>query len=423
MFLYDYLLEYNRYCNVIGIAVVIFIAALFSKKRAHINYRLVASGIALEVAIGFLALKTATGRAVLKAVSFYANKLFLFADEGSAFVFGNLIDARGPWGFIFGFKVLPVIIFFGALMSLLFYLGIIQRVVSLVSFVIRPILGTTGAETLCAIANSFLGQTDSPLLIRHYLKNMTKSEMLVVMVSGMGTISGSILVVYAAMGVPAEHLLASSVMSIPATILIAKILYPETEQSRTDRAMAESVDGASNIFDAIAGGTSDGLRLALNVAAMLVAFLSLLALLNYMLAAGAFYGNALLAALGAAWHLPESLSLQLIFSRVLAPIGYLLGFSGQEARAAGELIGIKVAVNEMIAYGQMVSTPLSARTTAILTYALCGFSNFSCIGIQIGGIGSLVPERRAWLTELGIYAVLGGTLANIMSAMIAGLLL
>jgi CNT family concentrative nucleoside transporter len=245
------------------------------------------------------------------------------------------------------------------------------------------------------------------------------------MVSGMGTISGAIVVVYAAMGVPAEHLLASCVMSVPATIVIAKILYPETERSKTDVATVEYNQAAatSNVFDAIAGGTSDGLRLALNVAAMLIAFLSLLGLLNYVLAAGAYYLNSVLAALGSHWFVPADISLQLIFSYLLEPVGYLFGFTGSEARAAGELIGIKVAVNELIAYGKMVTMPLSERATAILTYALCGFSNFSCIGIQIGGIGALVPERRSWLTELGMYAVLGGTLSNIMTAMIAGLLL
>jgi len=411
MSLISYLLEYNRYCNFAGIAAVLFIAYIFSQKRSHINYSLVGYGLLMQFMIGFFVLRTGIGQFCVSALADGVQKLYLFADEGSRFVFGSLIDpAAGPWGFIFALKVLPVIIFFGAFMSLLFHFGIVQRIVMVVSYVVRPLLGTSGAETLCAISNSFLGQTEAPLLIRHYLKHMTKSEMLVVMVSGMGTISGAILVVFVAMGVPAVPLLTASMMAIPSTLLIAKMLYPETEKSEAVQAGVDLSSPSSNVFDAISSGTSDGLQLALNVGAMLISFIALLAFLNSILmSVGGLFG----------WDI----TLSKLFAMFFSPFGYLMGFDSHEAMAVGELIGVKVAVNEMVAYGEMLAKGLSDRTVQIITYALCGFSNFSCIGIQIGGIGALVPEKRKWLTELGLYAVLGGTLSNLLSAMMAGLLL
>lgn len=409
MLVLEYFLHYNRYMNLLGILVILGIAFLFSQHKSRVNYRLVLTGILLQLLIGFCVLRTGAGRWVVDKISYYISQLYQFADQGSRFVFGNLVDANSPWGFIFGVKVLPIIIFFGAFMAVLFHFNVIQRIVGVINYFMRPLLGTSGAETLCAISNSFLGQTEAPLLIRHYLADMTRSEMLVVMVSGMATISGAILVVYAAMGVPAAHLLASSVMSIPASIVIAKILLPETEKAKTSDGEGLEVTPSvhtENVFDALAAGTSDGLSLALNVGAMLISFLAILALINALL--GAIY--------------PE-LSLQFIFAYLFSPFGYLLGFTGADALAAGQLIGTKVAVNELIAYGDMVKMSLSERATDILTYALCGFSNFSCIGIQIGGIGALVPSKRTWLTQLGLYAVLGGALSNLMCAMMAGLLL
>jgi CNT family concentrative nucleoside transporter len=419
----NYFLEYNRYLNIVGILVILGIAALFSRKKLNINFRLVGLGLLLQFIIGFVVLRTVVGRSFIDAVAVFVQKLYQFADTGSGFIFGKLVDASMPWGFIFAFKVLPVIIFFGAFMSLLFHMGVVQHIVSGVSRLISPLLGTSGAETLCAIANSFLGQTEAPLLIRHYLKGLTKSEMLVVMVSGMGSISGAILVVFASMGVPAEHLLAASVMSIPSSLVIAKILYPQTEATETGiGATVEFKAPSTNVFDAIATGTIDGLHLALNVAAMLISFLALIAMLNYGLEYISEGINSLLSYYGSVWQIPV-LNMGCIFSYVFAPFGYLLGFTGNDIFAAGQLIGTKVAVNELIAYSKMVTMHLSERTVTIMTYALCGFSNFSCIGIQVGGIGALVPERRAWLTEMGLLAVLGGALSNLLSAMVASLLL
>jgi concentrative nucleoside transporter, CNT family len=420
--MFSYFLLHNRYCNFLGILVILTLAFLASRNRKAINYRLVINALLVEFTIAFCMLKTTLGIKTVEAVAAGINKIYLCADEGSRFLFGNLTNATGSWAFIFAFKVLPIIIFFGALMSLLFYLGVVQKCVAAISFVMRPLLGTSGAETLCTIANSFLGQTEAPLLIRNYLKNMTKSEMLVVMVSGMGTISGAILMVFVAMGVPAVHLLTASVMAIPGTILIAKILYPETEHPETAHGAAAATSPSNNVLDAVSSGTTDGLFLALNVGAMLISFISLIALINHALEFSSSHINSFIADHGYAISLPI-LNLKYIFSWLFAPFGYLLGFTGNEAFAVGNLLGIKVTINELIAYGHMVSQQFSERTTALLTYALCGFSNFSCIGIQIGGIGSLVPEKRHWLTELGLLAVLGGSLSNLLSAMIVGLLI
>jgi len=415
--------EHNRYLNIFGIAVILFIAWLFSKKKSKVNLRLIINALAVQFLLGFLVLKLSLGKRIVQAVAFGVSKIYQCAEFGTSFVFGSLVDDSASWGFIFAFKVLPIIIFFGALMSLLFHWGIVQFFVSLISRILRPILGTSGAETLCAISNSFLGQTEAPLLVRSYLEGMTRSEFLLVMVSGMATISGAILVVFAAMGVPIDHLLAASVMAIPASILIAKILYPETEKPKTASGAAISVERkTSNAFDAIFSGTSDGMKLAMNVGAMLISFLALLAMLNFLLGFSSEKINLLLEFMNIGYRLPN-ITLDLILSFLFSPFAYLLGFTGEEALKAGELLGTKVAVNELIAYGKLIGMNLSARTTSILTYALCGFSNFSCIGIQIGGIGALVPNKKLWLTQFGLYAVLGGALANLLSAMIASLLL
>jgi len=422
MVLLDYFLQHNRYMNILGIAVILLIAWLFSKKRDSVDFKLVFKALGLHFLIAALMLKFSFGQAAVKVIADGVGQLYGAAEVGIEFLFGKLADASEPWSVLFFVKVLPVIVFLGAFMALLFHFGIVQRVVSAVNFLLRPILGTTGAETLCAISNSFLGQTEAPLLVREYLKDMTRSEFLLVMVSGMGTISGSILVVFAAMGVPITHLLAASVMGIPASILIAKILLPETQHSKTDQASVKMERKTSNMFDALFVGTTDGLQLALNVGAMLISFIALLALIDSGLAYGTVLFNALLVQFGCSVQLPL-LSINAIFAFLFAPFGYLLGFTGAEALQAGQLLGTKVAVNEFVAYGNLVNANLSPRTTSVITYALCGFSNFSCIGIQLGGIGALVANKRKWLAQYGLTAVLGGALANLLSAMVASLLI
>lgn len=400
MSLIQYFVEHNRFMNVIGVGVVILIAFLFSSNKSKVNWKLVFRALGMQFAIGFFALKTSVGEGILQALANGVQHVYSFADSGSKFLFGSLASPE-----FFAFKVLPIIIFFGALMSLLSHFGIVQAIVGFANFLIRPILGTTGTETLCAVSNSFLGQTEAPLLIKNYLKKITKSEMFVVMVSGMATISGAILAVYGSFGVPVKHLLAASVMAIPASILVAKIMMPELEEQKVGNEI--KMDKPSgNALGAIASGTSDGLMLALNVGAMLIVFISLIHMINFFLG-----------------MVSPTLSLNVIFAYLFSPFSYLLGFNGSEAAKVAELLGTKVAVNEFIAYSEMVKMGLSDRANEIVTYALCGFSNFSCIGIQIGGIGVLVPQRREWITQLGVWAVMASSLANLLSALIAGILL
>lgn len=414
MSLVQHLLEHNRYYNFFGIAVILFIAWLLSHKRSHITLYPIISGLTLQFLIGFFVLKTTIGSQCVATLATGVSKLYLCAESGSAFIFGNLSDSAGSWGFIFAVKVLPVIVFFGAFTAVLFHFSLIQRMVGAINYVLQPLLGTSGPETLCAIANSFLGQTEAPLLVRQYLKNMTTSELFVVMVSGMATISGAILVVFVAMGVPATHLLASSVMSIPGSLVIAKIMYPETEKvAHSTDAHVFSERTSHNIFDAIFIGTSDGLQLAFNVGAMLIVFLAFLAGINSSIGYLSLYIPGITA----------PLSIEKIIGFVLAPFGYLMGFTGQQALQVGELIGTKIAVNELVAYSHLIDMHLPSRMTDIMTYALCGFSNFSCIGIQVGGIGALAPEKRPVITRLGLHAVLAGALTNTMSAMIAAILM
>jgi len=420
--MFSYLMEYHRYMNFFGIAVMILMAYLCSNNRSKIDYKLVINGLLLQFGLALFILKTNIGFTIFNTISVGISNLYQFAETGINFVFGALANPAGPWGVVFAVRVLPIIVFFGAFTSLLFYLGVIQRVVWALSYLIRPILGTSGAETLCAVANCFLGQTEAPLLIKHYLKYLTRSEMMVVMVSGFATVSGSLLAVYASMGIPSLHMLAASVMAIPGSIVMSKIIYPETEKSQLDDTSDIQVSSnASNVLDAISMGTTDGMYLALNVGAMLVSFLGLIALTNALLGTISSVSTFVLSIFGSSYVFP-TLNLNLIFSYLFAPIAYLMGFIGQDALHFGNLLGIKVTTNEFIAFSTMLGLGLTVRAQAILTYALCSFANFSCIGIQIGGIGVLVPEKRVWLSELGLRAMYAATLANLTSAMIAGLL-
>ncbi len=420
--LVNYLSAYNRVNSVLGVGVILAIAALFSSNRSKINFKLIFTGLATHFVIALFVLKTAVGESVFGSISSGFTKLYQAADSGISFVFGPLAVVNQPSDFIFAVKVLPIIVFFGAFMSLLFHWGIVQHLVSGISFLLRPVLGTTGPETLCAVANSFLGQTEAPLLVKDYLKSMSKSEFFVVMVSGMSSISGALLAVFSGMGVPAQHLLAASVMSIPASIIIAKILMPEAREKESVDAKVEFVSPCSNAIDAVSAGTIDGLQLALNVGAMLIAFISMIYVINGILTFSSDQINYLFSLMGVGVVLPD-ITLDVIFGWICLPFGWLLGFTGKDAFYAAQLIGNKIAINELVAYGKMLSMGLPERAVAVITYALCGFSNFSCIGIQIGGIGALVPDKRAWLSELGMRAVLAGALANLLSAMVANILI
>lgn len=413
-----YFLEYNRYLNIIGIIVIAIIAWLFSENRKAINMRLVLSALALHFVFALLMLRTSWGLQSMQYIADGAAKLYVFAEKGIDFMFGKLGDQSLPWGFVFAFKVLPVIIFVGALTGLLFHWGIIQRIVIGMNAIIRPILGASGVETISAIANSILGQTEAALFMSNYIHVMTRSELFVLMCSGMAAISISVLVIYTLIGIPGIHLLSASIMSIPASIFIAKILVPETEKSITVKNPHVNFEKkTSNSFDAISKGTMDGLQLALAVAAMLIAFLALIEMSDFLL-------TVLSTALNSwfSWHLPP-LTIATIFSYIFAPFAYLLGLTGAELWEAGKLLGIKISANEMIAYSHLAKAAVSDRTFIILVYALCGFSNFSCIGIQIGMINALAPEKKHSVTQLGLYAVLASALANLLSAMIVGLIL
>lgn len=419
----NYFIEYNRYLNVLGILVITGIAYLFSHNRKAIKVRVLINALFLLFVFALGMLGTTWGKYIVQAIAHAAEKLYVFADKGIDFMFGQLANDQGPWGFVFAIKVLPVIIFVGALTGLLFHWHIIQRCITGLNWIIRPVLGTSGVETMSAIANSILGQTEAALFINNYIHVMTRSELFVLMCSGMAAISASVLIIYARIGIPAVHVLTATIMSIPASIFIAKILVPETEKSlAATNPNLEFEKKTTNIFDAISRGTFDGLKLAVGVAAMLIAFLALLAMADYMLALMGYYINLLFTYFSLAFQLPE-LSIATILSYVFAPFAYLLGLTGTELWQAGKLLGIKVSVNELVAFNELVKLHVSPRSFIILTYALCGFSNFSCIGIQIGMIGALAPEKKHTMTQLGLYAVLGSSLANLLSAMIVSLLL
>ncbi|MBN2267355.1 MAG: hypothetical protein JW725_03375 [Candidatus Babeliaceae bacterium] len=416
-----YMAEYNRYMQILGIAVVFGVAFLFSNNKRRVNYGLIVKALVTQFILAWFMLKTTIGSSIMQAIANAVAQLYVASQAGISFVFGALGVNQPPWGAVFALQVLPFIIFFGAFMALLFHIGIIQWCVRLVALVVRPVFGTSGAETLCGIANSFLGQTEAPLLVRNYLERMTRSEIFFIMVGGMGHISGSLLAIYHSQGVPIQHLLSASIMALPATILVAKTMCPEVEQPETAGSAIPNMEAkTTNMLDAISSGTGDGLKLALNVGAMLVAFIALIATVNMLIGWVVGQVNS------GPWQvfsLPN-FTLESLFGYLLSPVGWLLGLTGPDALAAGKLIGLKVVGNEFIAYLEMVKTAFSDdRAIVILTYALCGFSNFSSIGIQIGGIGSLAPSKRQLLSEFGFRAVLGGVLVNLLTAMVAGLLI
>ncbi len=419
--LFSYLLMYNRYANILGIGVIILLAWGFSSNRKNINKKLAVKALVLQIVFGILLIRVPFVEAhILGPISDGVRCLFNYAHEGAQFLFGNLITIdMNSWGSVFAFHTLPIIVFFAALTALLFHFGIIQFVVSLFNRVLRPILGTSGPETLCASANCFLGQTEAPLLIKNYLKAMTKSELFVVMVSGMATVSGSIMAVYYSLGIPMKHMLTAGMMAIPGSILMAKMLVPEEKNVKLSSSVKfEKSEG--NIFEVLYQGTSAGVSLAVNVGAMLLVFISLLPLVNAIIC---WFGGLLNYPLGFVGVALPPLSLNYIFGLLFAPFAFFLGFTGSEMMQAAQVLGTKVSVNEFVAFSQMLTMNLSERTVALLTYAVCGFSNFSCIGIQVGGIGALVPECRKWLTELGFRAVLASSLVNLLSACIIGLLI
>lgn len=405
----------ERVVSAFGLFVMIALAWSMSAQRWRVNWRLVAMGLLLQFAFAWLTLRTEPGRMTFDALGILFSKILDFVDDGSQFVFGkNFRDIY------FAFKVLPTIIFFSSLMSVLYHLGVMQRIVQAMAWIMQRTMRTSGAESLSAAANIFVGQTEAPLVIRPYLARMTNSELMAIMVGGFATIAGGVLAAYVGMGIDAGHLMTASIISAPAALLIAKVLQPEVDQPDTlGTAEAKLPQTNSNVIEAAADGASEGLKLALNVAAMLIAFLGLIAMLNWMLGAiGEFY-------FGQTW------SFSMLLGYLFSPLAWLIGTPPVDCVRVGELLGLRMATNEFVAYQQLaewtrdplLGVELTQRSRTLLTYALCGFANFSSIGIQIGGIGALAPDRRGDLARLGLRAMLGGTLASLMTACIAGVLL
>lgn len=405
----------EKLISISGLFVMILIAYLFSDNKKRIDWRLVATGITMQLIFALLILKWQPGQRAFNVLNDLVNKLLEFTKEGTAFLFGNLLDIDS-FGFIFALQILPTIIFFSALMAVLYHLGIMEKIIALLAKFMAKFLGTSGAESLSAAANIFVGQTEAPLVIKPFIKSMTKSELLTIMTGGMATVAGGVMAGYVSMGIEAGHLIAASIMSAPASLVVAKIMIPETEESSTKgKVNIEMEEIDANIIDAAARGTIEGLNLALNVGAVLLSFIALVAVFNAIIGwLGGLVGM-------------DYLSLEWIFGRLFAPLAYVMGVPLKDVIQAGNLLGQKVVINEFFAYanlGELIkNNSLSPRTVIILTYALCGFANFSSIGIQVGGIGSLAPERRSDIAKLGIRSLIGGSLAAFMTATIAGILL
>ncbi len=401
--------------SVLGIVVLLIIAVLFSNNRKAINLRTVLGALAIQIGFAALILYVPFGRDALQATANGVSNVIAYGNEGINFVFGGLSDPSNA-GFIFAVKVLPIIVFFSGLISVLYYLGIMQVVIKVIGGALQAALGTSKAESMSAAANIFVGQTEAPLVVRPYIKNMTQSELFAIMAGGTASIAGSVMAGYAGMGVPLTYLIAASFMAAPAGLLFAKILFPQTEQFTDKQPETDDSEKPTNVLEAMAGGASAGMQLALNVGAMLLAFVGLIALINGILGGvGGWFGYG-------------DLTLQSIFGWIFKPLAYLIGVSWDESAIAGQMIGMKLAVNEFVGYLEFAkylqpdtAVVLSEKTKAIITFALCGFANFSSIAILIGGIGGMAPNRRGDVARLGLKAVVAGTLANLMSATIAGL--
>ena len=415
----------HEYISLVGLVVIVALAWLMSSHKGRFPWRIVLCGVLLQFVFAYLILKRPEGQWVFQQVDRIFVGLLSCVDAGAEFMFGENFAEH-----FFAFRVLPTIIFFSAFMSIFYYYGVIQKVVGLLAILMQKSLGTSGAETLSAAANIFVGQTEAPLVIRPYISSMTVSELNAVMIGGFATMAGGVLGALSAMGINAGHLLSASVISAPGALLLAKVMQPEIDEPKTRGHVAIDVDDPSvNVLEAIANGTVGGLQLALNVGAMLIVFLALIAVMNGVLGwVGALCGY-VDAQVNAYW------SLVALLGYLFYPIAWLIGIESADCGKAGELMGLKMATNEFVAYGTMAEWApiaqdgtvseeiISQRTRSIMTYALCGFANFSSIGIQLGGIGGIAPDRRSDLAKLGLRAMLGGTMAAFMTACIAGLLM
>ncbi|MEG9533060.1 NupC/NupG family nucleoside CNT transporter [Mannheimia indoligenes] len=404
------------FISIIGVFVLLGIGALLSNNRRAINLRTVFGALAIQIAFAALILYVPAGRDALLATANGVSKVINYGNEGISFLFGNLADpSNSSIGFVFAIKVLPIIIFFSALISLLYYIGVMQWVIKIIGGSLQKLLGTSQAESMSAAANIFVGQTEAPLVVKPYISRMSDSELFAVMVGGTASIAGSVMAGYAGMGVPLTYLIAASFMAAPAGLLFAKLMYPQNEHISDTIDENVEIEKPNNVVEALANGASSGVSLAINVGAMLIAFIAVIALLNGIIGGiGGWFGH-------------EDLTLQILLGYLFQPLAFIIGVPWEDADIAGQMIGMKLAVNEFVGYLEFAKylqpdsvVQLSDKTKAIITFALCGFANISSIAVLIGGIGSMAPNRRSDIARLGLKAVIGGTLANLMSATIAG---
>ena len=404
----------DRFTGLLGLVLILALCYLLSTARKAIRPSLLLWGLGLQFGFAFLVLKTDFGK-LFELASIAVNALLEYTESGSQFLFGPLGAKSGPFGVVFAFQVLPIVIFIASLFSILYYFGVMQVIIKAMAWLMQRIMGASGAESTDVAASIFMGQTEAPLTIRPFLPRLTESELFTVMTCGMAHVSGAVMAAYVKIaGVDIKHLLTAVIMTAPATLLLAKMLVPETGEPETAGTVKIEVEKPGvNVIDAAARGAGDGLQLALNIGGMLIAFLALIAMVNGMLGW----------AHGVVPAVPESM--QKLFGIIFAPVAWILGVSWKDASAVGDLLGTRMVLNEFIAFlrlGEIKST-LDNRSFVIATFALCGFANFSSIAIQIGGIGALAPSRKSDLARMGLKAMMAGTLANFMSACIAGLLL
>jgi len=413
----------GRFIGILGIIVMLSLGYLFSANRRAIRVKTVAWGLGLQFAFAVFVLKLEAGRVIFQKAGDAVNRLLSYAFVGSSFVFGDLGKQGSKLGFYFAFQVLPTVIFIAAFFAVLYHYGVMQFIVRQAARVMTRFMGASGAESLNVAASIFMGQTEAPLTIRPFLPEMTRSELMTVMTSGMAHVSGGIMAAYIAFGVEPKHLLSAVIMTAPGTILMSKMLVPETEEPKTAGRLVMSeeevkAEEKENLLGAVSRGTTDGLHLALNIAAMLISFLALIALTNGIL--GGIHNG--LAHIGFPWF---PTSLERIFGTIFSPIAWVIGIPWKDCPAIGNLLGTRMALNELVAFSMLgpQRAVLDPRSFTIATFALCGFANLSSIGIQIGGIGALAPNKRGELARLGFRAMFAGTMANLISASIAGMLL
>ncbi|NRA60474.1 MAG: NupC/NupG family nucleoside CNT transporter [Psychrobium sp.] len=408
----------NVLMGIVGIVTLIAIAILLSENRKAINVRTVGIAFLLQAGFGAFVLYIPAGQHVLGGVANGVQAVIDSAQAGLNFLFGGLVSDKmfevfGGGGFVFALRVLPIIIFFSSLIAVLYYLGIMQKVISVFGGLLQKALGTSKTESLSATANVFVGQTEAPLIVRPYIKGMTRSELFAIMVGGLASVAGSVLAGYASLGIELKYLVAASFMAAPGGILMAKLMVPETKIPKTEVSEEFKEEQPANVIDAAASGAASGLQLALNVGAMLLAFIGLIALMNSMVGyVASLFG----------W---DGITIQLLLGYIFAPLAFLIGVPWHEAITAGSFIGQKLIVNEFVAYIDFVQMKdtLSLHTQAIITFALCGFANLSSIAILLGGLGAMAPSRRKEIATLGLKAVAAGSLSNLMSATLAGLFL